>query len=260
MLTAKLGVIDWCVCVAYLVVIVGLALRSVKGQENNEDYFVGGRRMNWPAVGVSMFATSFSSISFLGLPQRGAYQDFSFYLTILFIPFVITPILWWVFVPLYVRLRVNSGYEYLGRRFGRPAQRLGSGLYCVYAIGWMGTMLYAVALTLQAVLGLSQAQYLWMLGGIGALATAYTALGGLKAVVWTDVLQGAVLGGTIVVILILAVGRRFGPSPTSTTSFRCSISTPTPWPRRTSRVRIPFSRPPRSACSCTCPDTRSRRT
>jgi len=56
-----------------------------------------------------MFATSFSSISFLGLPQRGAYQDFSFYLTILFIPFVITPILWWIFVPMFVRLKVSSG-------------------------------------------------------------------------------------------------------------------------------------------------------
>jgi SSS family solute:Na+ symporter len=79
MLTAKLGVIDWCVCIAYLGVVFGLAIKSIKGQEDNEDYFVGGRKMNWLAVGISMFATSFSSISFLGLPQRGAYHDFSFY-------------------------------------------------------------------------------------------------------------------------------------------------------------------------------------
>jgi len=203
----ELGLIDWGVCLAYLGVVFGLALWSVKGQENNEDYFVGGRKMNWLAVGVSMFATSFSSVSFLGLPQRGAYQDFSFYLTILCIPFVITPILWWVFVPLFVRLRVSSGYEYLGRRFGRPAQRIGSGLYCVYAIGWMGTMLYAVALTLQTVMGLSDTQYFWMLIGIGAYTTVYTVLGGLKAVIWTDVLQAGVLGGAIVAVLVLAVGR-----------------------------------------------------
>jgi len=211
--TAKLGFIDWCVCLAYLAVVFGLAIKSIKGQEDNEDYFVGGRKMNWLAVGVSMFATSFSSISFLGLPQRGAYQDFSFYLTILFIPFVITPILWWVFVPLFVRLRVSSGYEYLGRRFGLPAQRLGSGLYCVYAIGWMGTMLYAIALTLQTVLGLNETQYFWMLIGIGAFTTAYTAVGGLKAVVWTDVLQAVVLGGAIIMVLFLAVGRIDGGWP-----------------------------------------------
>lgn len=202
-----LSLIDWCVCIAYLTVVFGLAIRSAKGQQNNEDYFVGGRSMNWTVVGISMFATSFSSISFLGLPQRGAYQDFSFYLTILFIPFVITPILWWVFVPMFVRLKVSSGYEYLGRRFGLPARLIGSGLYCLYALGWMGTMLYAVALTLKTVMGLTPAQYYLVLIGIGAFATLYTVMGGLKAVIWTDVLQAVVLGGAILTVMLLAVGR-----------------------------------------------------
>ena len=202
-----LSLIDWCVCIAYLAVVFGLALKSAKGQQNNEDYFIGGRRMNWTVVGISMFATSFSSISFLGLPQRGAYQDLSFYLTILFIPFVITPILWWVFVPMFVRLKVSSGYEYLGRRFGLPIQRIGSVLYCVYAIGWMGTMLYAMALTLQTVMGLSEMQYFFVLIGIGAFATVYTILGGLKAVIWTGVLQAVVLGGAIIAVMFLAVSR-----------------------------------------------------
>lgn len=202
-----LSPIDLLVCMAYLVLVFSLAWKSAKGQQDNEDYFLGGRRMNWFAVGVSMFATSFSSISFLGLPQRGAYQDFSFYLTILFIPFVITPILWWVFIPMFVRLKVSSGYEYLGRRFGWPAQRLGSALYCIYAIGWMGTMLYAVALTLQAVMGLSVTQYYWTLVGIGVFATVYTVMGGLRAVIWTDVLQAVVLGGVIVVVMLLAINR-----------------------------------------------------
>ncbi|MHC4745392.1 MAG: sodium:solute symporter family transporter, partial [Planctomycetota bacterium] len=203
----NLGFVDGCVCAAYLLIVFGLALKSVRGQRDNEDYFLGGRRMNWFVVGVSMFATSFSSISFLGIPQRGAYEDFSFYLTILFILVVITPVLWWVFVPMFVRLRVGSGYEYLGRRFGLPARWIGAGLYCVYAIGWMGTMLYAVALTLKIVMGLSDTGYLLALIGIGVCATVYTVMGGLKAVIWTDVLQAVVLGGAIVVVMILAVGR-----------------------------------------------------
>lgn len=203
----KLGLIDWIVCAAYLCVVFGLAIWSARGQQNNEDYFVGGRRMNWAVVGVSMFATSFSSISFLGLPQRGAYQDFSYYLTILFIPFVITPILWWIFVPVYVRLRVSSGYEYLGRRFGTPVRRIGSLLYCAYALGWMGAMLYGVAIAFQVVMGLDEGQYYWALIGVGVFATVYTVMGGLKAVIWTDVLQAGVLGGAIVLILFIAVGR-----------------------------------------------------
>jgi len=202
-----LDLIDWCVCIAYLAIVFGLALKSALGQQDNEDYFLGGRKMNWLVVGISMFATSFSSISFLGLPQRGAYQDFSFYLTILFIPIVITPILWWIFVPMFVRLNVSSGYEYLGRRFGSPAQKIGSGLYCVYALGWMGTMLYAVALTLQTVMGLTHSQYYFVLIGIGTFATLYTVMGGLKAVIWTDVLQAVVLSGAIIAVMFLAVSR-----------------------------------------------------
>lgn len=202
-----LTALDWIVCAGYLVVVVGLAVKSARGQSSNEEYFMGGRRMNWVVVGISMFATSFSSISFLGLPQRGAYQDFSFYLTILMIPLVITPILWWVFVPLFVRLKVGSGYEYLSHRFGKPVQRIGSILYTLYAVGWMGAMLYAVALTLQIVLGLSMTQYYWAIAGVGSFATIYTVVGGLRAVVWTDVLQAVVLGGAIILVLFLAVGR-----------------------------------------------------
>ncbi len=203
----KLSFIDWSVCLIYLIVVFGLALKSARGQQNNEDYFVGGRNMNWWVVGISMFATSFSSISFLGLPQRGAYQDFSFYLTILFIPLVITPILWFVFVPLFVRLKVSSGYEYLGKRFGVSAQRLGASLYCLYSIGWMGTMLYAVGLTLQTVMDLNETQYNLTIVGIGIFATLYTVLGGLKAVIWTDVMQAVVLGGAIILVMFLAVAR-----------------------------------------------------
>ena len=202
-----LSMIDWIVCLAYLSVVVGLALWSMRGQQDNEDYFVGGRKMNWLAVGVSMFATSFSSISFLGLPQRGAYQDFSFYLVILGIPIIITPLLWFFFVPLYVRLKVSSGYQYLRQRFGPLVQRVGSLLYCSYALGWMGAMLYAIALTLQGVMELSSTQYFWTLIGLGAFATAYTAVGGLRAVIWTDVLQAITLGGAIIVALLLAVSR-----------------------------------------------------
>jgi Na+/proline symporter len=118
-----------------------------------------------------------------------------------------------VFVPMFVRLKVSSGYEYLGRRFGWPAQHIGSALYCIYALGWMGTMLYAVTLTLQTVMGLSQMQYYLVLTGIGAFATVYTVLGGLKAVIWTDVLQAVVLGGAIIIVMLLAVSKIDGGWP-----------------------------------------------
>lgn len=206
----QLSWLDAAVCLLYLAIVFGLALVSARGQHDNEDYFVGGRKMNWWVVGISMFATSFSSLSFLGLPQRGAYQNLSFYVTILCIPLLITPILWFLFVPLYTRLQVSSGYGYLAIRFGPVIQRLGSLLYCAYALLWMGTMLYAIAITLQIVLQLNQFGYFTALVAVGAFATVYTVLGGLKAVIWTDVLQAVVLGGAVIVVLALAVSRLDG--------------------------------------------------
>ena len=68
-------------------------------------------------------------------------------------------------------------------------------------------MLYAIALTLKGVMDLNDAQYLWTLIGLGVFATAYTAVGGLRAVIWTDVLQAVTLGAAVVVVLLLAVCR-----------------------------------------------------
>jgi SSS family solute:Na+ symporter len=197
--------IDWVIFGGYLAVVFGLGLWFARAQHTSEDYFVGGRRMNWWAVGLSLFATAFSSISFVAYPREGAYEGFYFFVALLCIPLVITPLLWWLFVPLFIRLRVTSVYEYLEIRFSRPMRRLGTLLFACYAIGWMGSMLYAVGLIVQAVLGLTDTQMAWTLVGVGLLAILYTVLGGIKAVVWTDVLQTVTLGGGMLVLFVLAL-------------------------------------------------------
>src|SRR5437762_3076483 len=77
-------------------------------QRTTEDYFVGGRRMNWLAIGLSLFATSFSPLSFVGLPREAAYADYHLFLAILFIPLFVMPVVAWLYVPLYHRLQVTS--------------------------------------------------------------------------------------------------------------------------------------------------------
>jgi SSS family transporter len=201
----RLSAIDWCIFVSYLGVIFALGVWFARGQRNNEDYFVGGRRMNWFAVGVSLFATAFSSLSFVALPRAGAFDDYHLLVTYLCIPLIITPVLWWVFVPVYQRLGVTSVYEYLEIRFHRPLRRLGTVLFALYAIGWMGSMVYATGLILKSALHLSAEQFTWTLIAVGLFATLYTVLGGIRAVIWTDVLQAATLGGGMVVVLLLAL-------------------------------------------------------
>jgi SSS family transporter len=206
-MNTSLGGVDWLIFGVYVTIVLGLGLWFAIRQESNESYFVGSRNMTWWAVGTSIFATAFSSVSFVMLPREGAFADYHLFTAILFIPFVITPLLWYVFVPLFLRLNLISVYEYLEIRFNRAMRRLGTVLFAGYAIGWMGSMLYAVGLILQAVLGLTDVQFMWMLIGVGLFATAYTVLGGFEAVVWTDVLQAVTLGGGMLIVLVLAVGK-----------------------------------------------------
>jgi SSS family solute:Na+ symporter len=203
----SLGLLDWLIFGGYVVVVFALGLWFAREQHTNEDYFVGGRRMNWIAVGLSLFAGTFSSLSFVGLPREAAYKDYHLYLAILFIPFAAGPLLWFVFVPLYYRLRLISINEYFERRFNSRVRKLGSFLFASYAIGWMGDMLHAVGVILQTVLNLSRAQLTLAVVVLGLFATLYTSLGGVKAVIWTDVLQAITLGGGMLLVLFLVVGR-----------------------------------------------------
>src|SRR5688500_4030883 len=98
--------IDWSICLAYLAVVFVLGLWCSRGQQTNDDYLVGDRQMNWVAIGISLFATTFSALSFVGLPREAAYEDYHLYLAILFIPLVAAPIVGWLFVPLYHRLQL----------------------------------------------------------------------------------------------------------------------------------------------------------
>ncbi len=199
--------LDAVIFCGYLLAVFAIGIWFARQQESNEDYFLGGRRMNWIAVGISLFATAFSSLSFVALPREAAFADYHFLLTLLMIPLLITPLLYWIFVPTFLRLGVRTVYEYLEIRFHPLLRRLGTLLFAGYALGWMGSMLYATGLIVQAVLRLSDAQMVWVIVGLGVLAIAYTVAGGIKAVVWTDVLQALTLGGGVFLILLIAVSQ-----------------------------------------------------
>ena len=204
---ASLSWLDWSIFAAYLLVIFWIALNVTGQQHTNEDYFVGGRRMHWTAVGFSIFAGAFSSLSFVGLPREAAYDDYHLYLAILCVPVVVTPLVAYLFIPLYHRLKVTSAYEYTEYRFSGSVRRLCSALWLFTQIGWMGNLLFAVGLILQVVLDLNDSQLILSLVLVGLFATLYTTLGGVKAVIWTDVLQTVTLAGGMLAVLLLTVSR-----------------------------------------------------
>jgi SSS family transporter len=202
-----LGPLDWGICIGYLIVVFLLALWFSREQHTTEDFFVGGRRMHWLPIGLSLFAGTFSSLSFVGLPRAAAYEDYHLYLAILFIPLVVTPIVWCLFLPIYFRLNAISAYEYLERRFHRRLRLIASLLFMFFTVGWMGNLLRAVGVILQAVFDLSQTETVCTLVAIGLFSAVYTVLGGVKAVVWTDALQAVALGGGMLLVLFLAVDK-----------------------------------------------------
>ncbi|MBM84054.1 MAG: hypothetical protein CMJ78_26170 [Planctomycetaceae bacterium] len=186
---------------------VGLGIYFSNKQKDNDDYFFGGGNMHWLPVGLSLFATTFSSNSFVGLPAEGAFRDYHQLLAIFFIPFIVVPITCIWFMPFYKSFGFLSLYEYLERRFTRAIRLLASAIFMVYLAGWMGTMLLAVSRILNVVLETQSAtQTILIITVVGLLATAYTALGGVKAVIWTDTIQAFALCGGMFFLLFLLVG------------------------------------------------------
>src|SRR3954453_15232656 len=149
-----MGALDWVICLGAVAVLFAQGGWLSGRQKTAEDYFVGGRRMNWLAVGLSMFAPTFSPLSFVGMPRAAAYEDYHLYLAILFIPLFAAPLAGWLFVPIYHRLRLTSAYEYLELRFDRRTGLAASLLFGLYVLFWMGGMLHAVGVVVQAALGL----------------------------------------------------------------------------------------------------------
>ena len=198
--------LDWTICVGYLALVMGLGIYFSNKQKNNDDFFFGGRNMHWIPVGLSLFATTFSSNSFVGLPAEGAYRNYHQLLAILFIPCVVVPVTCIWFIPFYKGLGFASLYEYLEHRFSRPVRLMASVIFMLYSAGWMGSMLLAVSRILNVVLDAeSPSQTIIVITAVGVLATIYTAMGGVKAVIWTDTIQAFALFGGMLFLLWLLV-------------------------------------------------------
>ncbi len=185
----------------YLLAMLAIGVRLARRQRTTEDYFLGGRRLPWLAVAMSMYASVTSAMTFLGLPGM-AYKANTALIAVSVMSPVVAPILIFLFYPFYRRLGVTTSYEYVARRFGPAARTAVSVLFLLARLGWLGMVVYAPAMALSVVSGMP----LWAaILLMGLLATAYTMLGGLSAVVWTDVAQFVIMiGGAIALAALIA--------------------------------------------------------
>jgi Na+/proline symporter len=136
----------------------------------------------------------------MGLPGL-AYRSNVTLLAVAVVSPLLAPILIFVFYPVYRKLDITTSYEYIGIRFGEAARKTAAALFLCARLGWMATVIYAPALALSIATGLP---LVFSILTMGLLATLYTVMGGLAAVLWTDVVQFITLiGGAIVVAVFL---------------------------------------------------------
>lgn len=191
---------DTIVLIVYISLIAWIGSRFGKDQHNPEDYFLGGRKIPGWAIGLSVMATQASAITFIGAPGWGFEGGLERLVTFINVPLAMI-VLILVLVPIFHRAGIYSIYELLERRFG-PATRTLSALLFLIARGLAtGVVLYAPALVLAVVTGWSVNLTIIIMA---VLAISYTVMGGISAVIWTDVIQMFVLWlGALLSIFLL---------------------------------------------------------
>ena len=199
--------LDYAIFTAYLLMTVGLGVFFVRGQKGDPgeksagigEFLLAGRGMGSVIVAISVLAALFSGITYLGSAAEVYVHDLSFLLIALSF-FIATPVTTLLFLPFFYNARFFTAYQYLGERFALPVRTLASVLFIIRVLLWLALATYAPALSLNQVTGLP----LWvMIVLTGTLTTFYTALGGMKAVIWTDVAQFCVLiGGQFAIVAV----------------------------------------------------------
>ncbi|HET7041462.1 MAG TPA: sodium/solute symporter, partial [Gemmatimonadales bacterium] len=199
--------IDLATFLGFLLLVFAVSIRaSRKKKSGTEDYFLAGRELNWWLIGISLIASNISTEHFVGLAGRGydlglaiASYEWMAAVTIVLVALV--------FLPRFLKAGIFTMPEYLEYRYDAGARTIMAVfMMTAYVLVALATVLYSGAVALQAVIGLDVTKGIWI---IGALSGLYVTYGGLRAVVWTELIQGTalLLGGALVFFLALhAIG------------------------------------------------------
>ncbi|HYO84270.1 MAG TPA: sodium/solute symporter [Bryobacteraceae bacterium] len=196
-MTPSVRWLDFAVVFAYLMGMTALGLRFSRRQTTTENYFVARRSVPSWAMGMSMLATMVSSVTFVAYPGSSYAGDWSLmvpgFMLIAVLPFVGK-----IIIPFYREVIGMSAYEYFERRFGRPARFYSAFAFSLAHFSKMGFVLYLMALTISSITGWN---IVVVIVAVAAVLILYAMKGGIEAIVWTDVIQGFVMGASILIVL-----------------------------------------------------------
>lgn len=207
----QLNTFDMCILFFYLVGIVALGLwvglRRRQGEEDGSGYFLAGRTLTWPVIGMALFATNISTVHLVSLAQEGytnglAYGNFEWMAVFTLI------VLSYFFAPFYIRTRVSTLPEFLERRYSRACRDWLTGMSIVSAIFiHIGFSFYAGAVVIESLFGIDKMTSILL---VALLTGCYTIVGGLSAVVITETVQTVLLLVGAIVLTATAYVRAGG--------------------------------------------------
>ena len=187
---AGLSYIDWSLVVLFLLGVGAVGFRSSGKQSSTRDYFLGGRSIPWWAASLSIIATETSAVTFIGIPAFAFKNDWS--LLQLFTGFAIGRVfLAFVFVKAFYKREYITVYGLLAERFGERTRLLSALLFLAGRVVASAVRLYAGCLAVKIALGTNSIETVII--ALGLFGAAFTLKGGIKAVVWTDVILGITL-------------------------------------------------------------------
>jgi SSS family solute:Na+ symporter len=197
----SLPVLDLLIIAAYLLAMVWIGFYFSRKNKSAEQFTVASGKIPGWAIGLSIYATFLSSNTFLGVPGKafgGNWNAFVFSLSM--------PLAAWIaakyFVPFYRRTGEVSAYTNLEKRFGPWARTYAVVCFLLTQFARMGSIFFGMALSLQALTGFSMASIMLVMG---ICIIFYTVLGGIEAVIWTEVVQGIIktLGAILILYLVI---------------------------------------------------------
>ncbi|WP_440006363.1 sodium:solute symporter [Aeromonas sp. 102P] len=199
MQTYDFGLLNYVVLFGYLIAMMLVGFYFAKRQKTADDYFRGGGRIPGWAAGVSVFATTLSSITFMSIPAKAYTSDWTFIIG-QYLAIAILPVVFLFYIPFFRKLKITSAYEYLEARFDVRSRLFASVSFMLFHIGRIAIITYLTVLALRPFINIDPVLLVLI---ISMMCIVYTWMGGIEGVIWTDVIQGLLLSAGAVLIFVL---------------------------------------------------------
>ncbi|MDR0932964.1 MAG: hypothetical protein LBM70_08110, partial [Victivallales bacterium] len=194
----SLSFIDWLLIISYmLIVLIPAIVGKFRQKQDTAEYLVARHSMNWFVVAIAVFATLFSTISFVSSPGE-AFNYGLIYYAVGVLQIALVPLAVWLFLRFFFRVPTFTAYEYLEQRFDKKCRFLGATIFLLIRLFYTGCVFYSAAVIFETMLGWRPEATVLI---IGFVTLFYAYIGGARAIITADVIQSAVIVLGMVAIL-----------------------------------------------------------